>query len=51
MNIKEKIKEQFNRKSFRLGGYSVLISIIVIAIAVFVVMTVDSLSSKYTNSG
>lgn len=48
MNIKEKIKEQFNRKSFRLGGYSVLISIIVIAIAVFVVMTVDSLSSKYT---
>jgi len=48
MNIKETIKEQFNRKSFRLGGYSALISIIVIAIAVFAVMSVDSLSSKYT---
>ena len=48
MNIKEKIKEQFAKKSFRLGGYSVLISVIVIAIAVFAVLTVDSLSSKYT---
>lgn len=48
MNIKEKIKEQFAKKSFRLGGYSVLISVIVIAIAVFAVLTVDSLSAKYT---
>lgn len=48
MNMQDKIKEQFAKKSFRLGGYSVLVSVIVIAIAVFAVMSVDSLSTKYT---
>ncbi len=45
---RENIKQQFTQKSFRIGGYSALASIIVIAIAVFVIITVESMSSKNT---
>ena len=45
---KENIQKQFTQKSFRIGGYSALASIVIIAIAVFVVLTVDSLSTKNT---
>lgn len=45
---KENIQKQFTQKSFRIGGYSALASVVIIAIAVFVVLTVDSLSSKNT---
>ena len=45
---KENIQKQFTQKSFRIGGYSALVSIVVIAIAVFIVMTVDSLPTKNT---
>lgn len=45
---KENIKQQFSQKSFRLGGYSALASLIIVAIAVVAVMTVDSVSPRYT---
>lgn len=45
---KKKIKESFTNKAFRVGGYSTLVSIIVIAIAVAVVLIVDKLPSTYT---
>jgi ABC-2 type transport system permease protein len=45
---KKKIKESFTNKAFRAGGYSTLVSIIVIAIAVAVVLMVDKLPSTYT---
>ena len=45
---KKKVKESFTSKAFRAGGYSTLVSIIVIAIAVAVVAMVDKLPSTYT---
>lgn len=45
---KSKVKESFANRSFRAGGYSTLVSIIVIAIAVLVVLMVDKLPSTYT---
>ena len=45
---KTKVKESFTNRSFRVGGYSTLVSIIVIAIAVAVVLMVDKIPSTYT---
>jgi len=45
---KKKVKESFTNKAFRAGGYSTLVSIIVIAIAVLVVLMVDKIPSTYT---
>lgn len=41
-------KQNFSEKNFRFGGYSVLSGIIVLCIAIFVVLAVESVSSKYT---
>ena len=41
-------KEAAKDKSFKLGGYSVVSGIVVICIAVFAILAVNALSSKYT---
>ncbi len=41
-------KHHLGQKSVRLGGYAALISVIAAAIAIFAVMSVDSLSARYT---
>ena len=47
--IKQSIKgSAANDKSFKFGGYSVFSGIIVLLIAVFAVLAVESLSSRYT---
>ena len=48
MKIKEFFNNTSDKKSFRLGGYSALMSVIAIAAAVFVIMAADTLSSRYT---
>lgn len=44
----DNLKKQFTNKSFKIGIYSVIISLIMIAIAVFAVITADSLPAKYS---
>lgn len=41
-------KKQFGDKSFKFGGYSVFSGIIVVCIAIFAILAVESISSKYT---
>ena len=41
-------KEAAKDKSFKLGGYSVVSGIVVICIAIFAILAVNALSSKYT---
>ncbi|MGN0106278.1 MAG: Gldg family protein, partial [Hominilimicola sp.] len=48
MKLKQIIGKWFSSKDFKLGGYSVVAAILVLAIGIAVVMITDSMPSKYT---